>query len=120
MFSIGISEVLLVVVVGCLVTDPKKLPGILKNAIGYYRKFDEMRTEVLDSFREIWKGSVVKSENESTEVSTKQIVGDDGVVYEAYEVSEIVETRSHKGRKTLSTPEKSAKNSRISNSKEKE
>lgn len=90
MFSIGISEVLLIVVVGCLVTDPKKMPSVVKAAGSYYRKFEEVRSEVIDFFHRACSPDEVSSVVRGVSSPKKKVVGDDGKVYEAYEVSEVI------------------------------
>ncbi|WP_249548445.1 twin-arginine translocase TatA/TatE family subunit [Anaplasma phagocytophilum] len=97
MLNIGISEVLLIVVVGCLVTDPKKLPTLLKSAGAYYRKFEAIKGEILDSL----KGVCEEPDSDPSLVAkdavvirgTKQIIGDDGMVYEAFDVDDLVKNR---------------------------
>ncbi|EOA62097.1 Sec-independent protein translocase subunit TatB [Anaplasma phagocytophilum] len=95
MLNIGISEVLLIVVVGCLVTDPKKLPTLLKSAGAYYRKFEAIKGEILDSLKGVCEEPDPDLVAEDAEVirGTKQIIGDDGMVYEAFDVGDLVKNR---------------------------
>ncbi|MFV9878363.1 MAG: hypothetical protein AB8U40_03665 [Anaplasma ovis] len=86
MFNVGLSEMVLVLVVGCLVTDPKKLPGLLKTAGAYYRRFIEIKEEVWDAMR----AACDNSTGTGYAVPKKRIMGDDGVLYEAYEVSDVI------------------------------
>ncbi|QJC27659.1 twin-arginine translocase subunit [Anaplasma platys] len=90
MFSIGISEILLVVVVGCLVTDPKKMPAVVRAAGSYYRKFEEVRSEVVNFFHRACSPDEDSAEALGISYPKKKIVGNDGKVYEAYEVGEII------------------------------
>ncbi|MFV9839142.1 MAG: hypothetical protein AB8U44_03915 [Aaplasma endosymbiont of Hyalomma asiaticum] len=91
MFSIGLSEILLVVVVGCLVTDPKKLPSVVSTCRAYYKKFDEVRAEIFASFRDICEVDGTESEDlTSISRGEKRIVGDDGKIYEAYDIGNLV------------------------------
>ncbi|QLL66699.1 hypothetical protein O998_02530 [Anaplasma phagocytophilum str. Norway variant1] len=95
MLNIGISEVLLIVVVGCLVTDPKKLPTLLKSAGAYYRKFEAIKGEILDSLKDVCEEEDPDLVAKDAEVirGTKQIIGDDGMVYEAFDVGDLVKNR---------------------------
>ncbi|ACZ49362.1 hypothetical protein ACIS_00826 [Anaplasma centrale str. Israel] len=88
MFNVGLSEMVLVLVVGCLVTDPKKIPGLLKIAGAYYRRFVEIKEEVWDSIREACNDGTQASGTYA--VPKRRIMGDDGVLYEAYEVSDVI------------------------------
>ena len=91
MFSIGLSEILLVVIVGCLVTDPKKLPSVISTFRAYYKKFDEVRAEIFASFRDICEVDGAESENiTSISRGEKCITGDDGKIYEAYDIGNLV------------------------------
>ncbi|AGZ78767.1 hypothetical protein U370_01790 [Anaplasma marginale str. Dawn] len=100
MFNVGLSEMVLVLVVGCLVTDPKKLPGLLKTAGAYYRKFTEIKEEVWNSMREACGDST----GTGYAVPKKRIMGDDGVLYEAYEVSDVI-GRDSRGKEALDASE---------------
>ena len=98
MFSIGLSEVLLVIIVGCLVTDPKKLPSVISTARTYYKKFDEVRAEIFASFRDICEGGSEESEDLcTTSRGKKRVVGDDGRVYEAYDVGDLSKLSNKNG-----------------------
>ncbi|MGN7678304.1 MAG: Sec-independent protein translocase subunit TatB [Anaplasma sp.] len=93
MLNVGLSEMLVILVVGCLVTEPKKIPGLLRSIGGYYRKFVEIREEVLTSMRAACYGSDV--ENSGTSPGPKKhVMGDDGVLHEAYDVGNLVGQRN--------------------------
>ena len=86
MFNVGLSEMVLVFVVGCLVTDPKKLPELLKTTGACYRKLIEIKEEVWDAVRTAYDNSA----ETGYAVPKKRIMGDDGVLYEAYEISDVI------------------------------
>lgn len=93
MFSIGVSEILLIVVVGCLVTDPKKMPTVIRAAGSYYRKFEEVRSEVIDFFHKACSADENSPEDKGVSYPKKRVVGNDGKVYLAYEVNDVIMNR---------------------------
>ncbi|MGN7661393.1 MAG: Sec-independent protein translocase subunit TatB [Anaplasma sp.] len=89
MLNVGLSEMLVILVVGCLVTEPKKIPSLLRSVGVYYRKFVEVREEVLTSMRAACYGD--DAENSGTGLSPKKhMMGDDGVLHEAYDIGNLV------------------------------
>ena len=53
MFGIGILEIIVIILVACLVIDPKKLPSLAKNLGFYYKKFIEIKEEISHHLKKI-------------------------------------------------------------------
>ncbi|MCU7611471.1 Sec-independent protein translocase subunit TatB [Anaplasma capra] len=88
MLNVGFSEMVLILVVGCLATDPKKIPGLLRTAGTYYRKFSEIKEEVLSAVRAMCNES--KDGNKTHAGKKRYIMGNDGALHEAYEIRDMV------------------------------
>ncbi|ABD45588.1 mttA/Hcf106 family protein [Ehrlichia chaffeensis str. Liberty] len=86
MFSVGISEIIVIILVVCLVIDPKKLPFLAKNLGVYYKKFIDTKGEVLNYFNKFYMDCI---EEQNDKVTIKEIVGNDGKVYKSYEIKKI-------------------------------
>ena len=88
MFSVGISEIIVIILVACLVIDPKKLPFIAKNIGVYYKKFIQTKEEILNYFKKVINHTD-DQENNNNDVVIKEIIGDDGKTYKSYEIKKI-------------------------------
>ena len=89
MLSLGISEMLLIAVVGCLVVDHRKIPGTIKHVAMYYKKFQEIKTEVLDTIKGICTNGVGDSIDIDDENSS-HIYGSDGKLYKRYKIRDLI------------------------------
>ena len=83
MLGVGISEVIVIILVACLVIDPKKLPLVTKSLGFYYKKFVEVKGEILSYFNKVYNDC---TEEQNSNVVIKEIIGDDGKTYKSYEV----------------------------------
>ena len=91
MLSLGISEMLLIAVVGCLVVDHKKVPGTLKHVALYYKKFQEIKTEVLDTIKGICTNGVAVADDLHVDYEdSHHIYGNDGKLYRRYKIRDLI------------------------------
>ncbi|QGR02977.1 hypothetical protein EDL79_01740 [Ehrlichia ruminantium] len=81
MFGIGISEIIVIILVACLVIDPKKLPFLAKNLGFYYRKFIEIKEEIFHYLKKI---CINDTEDSNKNIVIKKIIGNDGKTYDSY------------------------------------
>ena len=86
MFSIGISEIIVIILIICLVINPKKLPFLTKSLGAYYKKFVDAKCEILNYFNKIY---IDCTGEQNDNVTIKEIVGDDGKIYKSYEIKKI-------------------------------
>ena len=86
MFSVGISEIIVIILVTCLVIDPTKLPFIAKNLGIYYKKFMEIKEEIMNYLKKLINYT---DQDHNDEVITKEIIGDDGKTYKSYEIKKV-------------------------------
>ena len=86
MFDIGMGEVIVVLLIILLVTDPRDIPRIMKNIHTYYRKLRHIRDESHTFINSI------------TAEEPKTIVGNDGKTYRAYDIQDLTssDTSKHK------------------------
>lgn len=71
MFDLSLSEILLVLLAIIILCKPEDLPEIMKTLGKFYGKIKVYTNEILDAFNE---------------PKIKQIKGDDGKFYEAYDI----------------------------------
>ncbi|AHC39124.1 Sec-independent protein translocase subunit TatB [Ehrlichia muris] len=86
MFSVGISEIIVIILIVCLVINPKKLPFLTKNLGAYYKKFVDVKGEILSYFNKVY---IDCTGEQNDNVTIKEIVGDDGKIYKSYEIKKI-------------------------------
>ena len=89
MFDVSFSEIGVIVLVFFLVVDPKKLPNLAKDIKQYYLKFKKLREDLVDIAKKIDLEGVYEGFYRK-DGTTKMIIGDDGHVYEAYDLTDIV------------------------------
>lgn len=98
MFDLGWTEILVLVVVALLVIKPEDLPGVMRAVGKTIRKIKAMARELTDAFEDITDDDIAdsadkktsnKSKNTDHPENTKQILGDDGKFYTAYDISEL-------------------------------
>ncbi|QXK92061.1 hypothetical protein HL033_00550 [Neoehrlichia mikurensis] len=94
MFSIGLSEIIVIIVVGCLMLDPKKLPHVIKDIQTLYKKIFIIRQELINTAKSINICDI--DDNEEENVIKKKIIGNDGNVYEAYEIKNLINNKEAK------------------------
>ncbi|KJV68716.1 hypothetical protein NLO413_0077 [Candidatus Neoehrlichia lotoris str. RAC413] len=78
---------MVIIIVGCLVIDPKKLPHIIKDVQTLYKKIFIIKQELINTAKSI----DIDINTEKKEVAIKKnIIGDDGNTYEAYEIQNLI------------------------------
>lgn len=89
MFDFSFSELLLVVVVALVFIGPKELPTVVRALAKAVRSLRGLAAQVQQLFDELAKESGVKEVKQTLEQDMKLIQGDDGQMYEAYDVETI-------------------------------
>lgn len=83
MFDLSLAEIILVVVVAVVFIGPKELPVVIKAVAKGLRGVRTLGGEIRSAFNELAKESGL----EDLDAPTKMIRGDDGELYEAYDVN---------------------------------
>lgn len=94
MFDLSLGEILLVAAIAVIFIGPKELPGALKaiaRALAYLRA---LARELRQAFDALLKESGLQDATREIERETRMIMGDDGKLYESYDVSGLLEPPS--------------------------
>lgn len=78
MFDLSLGEILLVLVAALLCIGPKEIPAVTRSAMSFFRSLKNVMNEVKSAFSEM-----------TDEPKTRMIKGDDGKMYESYDVDTI-------------------------------
>jgi Tat protein translocase TatB subunit len=103
MFDLSFGELLLVVVVALVFIGPKELPTVVRALAKAMRALRSLAAQVQQLFDELAKESGVKDVKQTLEQDIKLIQGDDGQMYEAYDVETVkiaTQQASDKGKAT--------------------
>lgn len=75
MFDLSLGEVLLVLVAALLCIGPKEIPTVARGFVSFFRSLRRVGNEIKSAFNEI-----------IDEPKTRMIRGDDGKMYESYDL----------------------------------
>ena len=81
MFDIGWTEIIVIIIVGCLVLDFKDIPGILQSLKQLVKKYNDFTKEIKDIFKEI---------DQETKSVTRTITDLEGNEHIAYDLDDIM------------------------------
>lgn len=87
MFDFSFSELLLVIVVAIVFIQPKDLPVIIKTIAKAMRSLRGFTHEIRLAFDEITRETGLQEVKETLDAEMRLIKGDDGKMYESYDVS---------------------------------
>jgi len=87
MFDLSFAELALIVVVAVMFIGPKELPVVIKAIAKVMRGVRSLAKEMRSLFDDIAKESGLDDTAAEINRETKMIMGDDGKMYEAYNVS---------------------------------
>jgi len=90
MFDFSISEFSLVAVAALILIGPEELPGVIRAVRNISRKSRSIFKEFTDSIMEMEDAGAIRDEFRKINEDIKKITGDDGNIYEAYDVSDIM------------------------------
>lgn len=89
MFDMSLAEMAVIVTVAVVAIGPKDLPKVIRaigQALSYLR---EMTTDIRAAFRQLAKESGFEDAQREIRREVKQITGDDGALYESYDISDL-------------------------------
>lgn len=89
MLDFSLAEIAVIAVVSVVFIGPKELPVVLKTIAKGMRAARDLMREVQEAFEELAKESGVKEATDEILSETKLIQGDDGQMYESYDMSKI-------------------------------
>ena len=95
MFDFSISEISLISIVALILLGPEELPTIIKTFRNISKKSRTMFTEFTDSIIKMeevkdLKQEVQKLNSDLNQMNLNKITGDDGNLYETYDVDEVL------------------------------
>ncbi len=91
MFDFSFGELLVVVVCALLFIGPKDMPVVIRAIAGAMKAIRGLASDVTKMFDELAKESGVADIKETLEKDITLIKGDDGKMYEAYDVRKLGE-----------------------------
>jgi len=86
MFDFSFAELALIVVVAVIFIGPKELPVVVRAAAKAMRAMRSLAGEIRQAFDELGRESGLKDTAEEFKHEVQMIRGDDGKMYEAYEM----------------------------------
>ena len=86
MFDLSLAEILLIVVVSIVFIGPKDLPVVIKAIAKLMKTLRDFTHEIKLAFEEISREVGVADVKETLEAEMRLIEGDDGKMYESYNV----------------------------------
>jgi sec-independent protein translocase protein TatB len=90
MFDFSFSEFSLVTIVALLLIGPEELPGLIRSVRNISRKSRSMFKEFTDSVMEMEEAGGIKDEVRKLNDDIRKITGQDGQLYEAFDISDIM------------------------------
>lgn len=88
MFDLSFAEVLLVIVVAVIFIGPKELPVVIRAVAKAMRGIRALAGEIRAAFDDLGRESGLKDVADDINSEMRMIRGDDGKLYEAYDVPE--------------------------------
>ena len=89
MFDLSLAEILLVVVVIVVFIQPKDLPVVVKAVANFIKTIRDFSHDIRKSFDDIAKEAGIDDVKETLDTEMRLIKGDDGKMYESYQVSQL-------------------------------
>jgi sec-independent protein translocase protein TatB len=86
MFDLSLAEILLIVVVGIVFIGPKDLPVVIKAIAKAIKTLRGFTNEIKQAFEDISKEAGISDVKETLEAEMRLIEGDDGKMYESFDV----------------------------------
>jgi len=90
MFDFSISEFSLVTVAALILIGPEELPGIIRTIRNFSRKSRSLLKEFTDSIMEMEDANGIRDEFRKLNEDIKKITGEDGRMYDSYDISDII------------------------------
>jgi sec-independent protein translocase protein TatB len=93
----SLAEILLVVVVAVVFIGPKELPAVVRAIAKAVRWLKELTREIKKTFDALAEESGVKEITDTVNAELRLIKGDDGDMYESYDLSKLPTDSRHGG-----------------------
>lgn len=97
MFDFSFAEVALIVIVAIIFIRPKDMPVIIKGAARAVRGIRSLANEVRAAFDELSRESGLKDAADEMHKEMRMIKGDDGKLYESFDLSKVMKDEKHDG-----------------------
>ncbi len=97
MFDISLAELLLVVTVAVLFIGPKELPVVMRALVKAVRWLKQIGRDISKMFDELAEETGAKETIDSFNAEIRLIKGDDGNMYESYDITSLPTDRRTKG-----------------------
>ncbi|MEQ1705856.1 MAG: hypothetical protein ABL867_07805 [Rickettsiales bacterium] len=89
MFDLSLAEILLVVVVVVVFMQPKDLPVVVRAIAKFIKTIRDFSHDIKQTFDDIAKEAGIDDVKETLEAEMRLIQGDDGEMYESYQIPPI-------------------------------
>src|SRR5208282_4037413 len=90
MFDFSFAEIALIVIVAVVFIGPKELPVVIKAVAKALRAIRSLANEIRQAFEELGRESGLNETAEEFKHEITMIRGDDGKMYEAYDVKKAI------------------------------
>ncbi len=89
MLDLSLGEILIVVIVAAIFIGPKEMPVVIRSIAGFLRSLKNLAGEIRAAFDEVAEESGFRDEE------IRLIKGDDGKMYESYDLPVNLQERDH-------------------------
>ena len=95
MFDFSLAELLLVIIVAVVFIQPKDLPVLVKAIAKAMKTLRGFSHEIKQTFDDIAKETGINDARETLDAEMRLIKGDDGNMYESYQVTPEKDVKKH-------------------------
>lgn len=93
MFDLSFAELLLIIVTAVVFIGPKELPAVVRAVAKATRALRSLYNEMRKGFDDLARESGLKETADSINTEMRLIKGDDGKLYESYDISNLPTSR---------------------------
>lgn len=90
MFDLSLGEIMLVVIIAVIFIGPRELPVVIKAIASAMRSMRGLMSELRGAFDELAHESGLKDARDEFEQEMTMIRGDDGDMYEGYDLTKVM------------------------------
>lgn len=95
MFDLSLAEILLVVVVMVIFIEPKDLPVIVRAVARFIKTIRDFGHDIKQAFEDVAREAGIDDVKNTLETEIKLIEGDDGNMYESYQIPDIKKDKAN-------------------------
>lgn len=92
MFDLSFAELVVIAVIAIMVVGPNELPTMLRTIGGWIRKVRKLSVELTQYLEELDTNGDIKSLQGEFRETEKFIKGDDGKVYQSFDISDVLDS----------------------------